>query len=71
MFCWQWPEDIQTQVVSFDNPTGTITNSDLEMEGLPLLWLALEETCDSLTEKWITFFGDNSPLISWITRLGS
>ena len=41
------------------------------MEGLPLLWLALEETCDSLTEKWITFFGDNSPLISWITRLGS
>ncbi len=42
VFQWQWPEDIRTQVVSFDNPAGNITNSDSEMAGLLILWLVIK-----------------------------
>jgi len=42
VFRWQWPKDIRSQLVSFKNPKGTITNSDLEMAGLLLLWLTME-----------------------------
>ena len=38
----QWPDDIRQQVVSFDNPSGTLTNSDLEMAGMVLHYLVLE-----------------------------
>jgi hypothetical protein len=71
VFRWQWPEDIRTQVVSFDNPAGNITNSDLEMAGLLILWLVIKGICGLLTEKRIALFGDNSPSISWVAHLGS
>ncbi len=71
VFRWQWPEDIRTQVVSLDNPAGTINNSDLEMAGLLLLWLVIEGICGSLAEKRIALFGDNFPLIGWVAHLGS
>ena len=29
----EWPKDVQELMVSEDNPTGTITNSDLECAG--------------------------------------
>lgn len=48
VFRLQWPKDISDNIVSDDNPTGTITNSDLEMAGLLMLWLVLlvmEEVC--------------------------
>ena len=38
----EWPPDIQQNVVSFDNPNGTITNSDLEMAGMLIHYLVLE-----------------------------
>ncbi len=63
---WEWPEDVRKQVISFDNTTGTITNLDLEMAGLLLLWLTIEGVCGSLQEKRIALFGDNSPLIGWV-----
>ncbi len=48
IFWWQWPKDICSDIITFENPQGTITNSDLEMAGLLLLWLAMEEVCGSL-----------------------
>jgi hypothetical protein len=51
VFQWQWPENIRTSVVSLKNPNGTITNSDLELAGLLMLWLAMEEVCGPLREK--------------------
>jgi hypothetical protein len=51
VFRWQWPEDIRSQIKMFENPKGTITNSDLEMAGLLLLWVAMEEVCGPLREK--------------------
>jgi hypothetical protein len=41
-----WPQDIRDALVSFDNPRGTITNSDLEMAGLLLHYLILECLAD-------------------------
>ena len=39
VFRLQWPPDITANVKSEANPQGTITNSDLELAGLVLLWL--------------------------------
>jgi hypothetical protein len=55
----------------FENPTGKITNLDLESAGLLLLWLAMEGVCGPLLEKQIELFGDNSPSIGWVARLAS
>ena len=43
VFRYQWPDDIMQDVVSEVNPTGRLTNSDLEMAGLLFLWLIMEE----------------------------
>ena len=41
------------------------------MAGLLILWLVLEGVCPSLREKHVTLFSDNSPTVSWVTRLAS
>jgi hypothetical protein len=69
VFQWQWPDDVRAQLISHENPKGTITNSDLEMAGLLLLWLTMEGVCGPLQEKRVAMFGDNSPSISWVERL--
>jgi len=60
-------KDIKTAT----NPEGRITNSDLEMAGLVLLWLTMEEVCGPLEEKRLTLFNANSPTIGWATKLAS
>jgi hypothetical protein len=50
---------------------GTISNSDLEMAGLLMLWLAIEGVCGLLQKKHITLFCNNSPSIGWAARLAS
>jgi len=72
IFWWQWPPDDVTQNIKMaENPGGKITNSDLEMAGLVLLWLTMEEICGPLEEKRLTLFNDNSPTIGWATKLAS
>ena len=71
VFRLQWPEDIKQNVVSKANPTGTITNSDLEMAGLMLLWLVMEAVCPSLNGAHVALFSDNSPTVHWVERLAS
>ncbi len=70
-FASEWPADIKKNIVSSSNPTGGLTKSDLEMAGLLMLWLVLEGVCPSLSEKHVTLFSDNSPTVSWVTRLAS
>jgi hypothetical protein len=44
------------------NKDRKITSSDLEMAGLPLLWLMIEHVCLCLlVEKKVALFSDNSP----------
>jgi hypothetical protein len=71
VFCLQWPQEISDDLVSFDNPGGRITNSNLEMAGLLLLWLCLEATAPDLAHKHIALFGDNLPTVSWVDKMAS
>jgi hypothetical protein len=71
IFRWQWPPDVTADIKTATNPTGRITNSDLEMAGLVLLWLTMEKVCGPLEEKRLTLLNDNSPTIGWATRLAS
>jgi hypothetical protein len=67
----QWPSDITENVKSDSNPNGTITNPDLEMAGLLIVFLVMEEVICNLREKNIALFSNNTPTVSWVTRLAS
>ena len=71
VFRLEWPEDIRQDIVSERNPSGSITNSDLEMAGLLLLWLVMEAVCPSLDGAHVALFSDNSPTVHWVERLAS
>ncbi len=47
------------------NPTIRLTDSNLEIAGLVILWLVIEGLCHNLNKKQITLFSDNSPTQSW------
>lgn len=68
---YKWPPDIQHSLVTKDNPTGMITDSDLKMAGLTLLYLVMESVLPDLKETNITLFSDNSPTVSWVDWLAS
>jgi hypothetical protein len=51
VFRYEWPDKIQLSIQMQNNPSGTITNSDLKMAGLLLLWLVMEKVCPPLTKK--------------------
>ena len=71
VFRGQWPLDIKHTLLTYDNPQGTITNSDLEMAGLLILWLVIEAICPNLRGKNVALFSDNTPTVSWVQRLAS
>jgi hypothetical protein len=71
VFCLQWPPDVTASVISESNPKGTITNSDLKLAGLVILWLMMEHVCGTLAEKRVALFSDNSPPVSWVQRMAS
>ncbi len=73
VFRWEWPDDIKVNMILFQNPKGTITNSDLEIVGPLILWLAMEGVCGDLQEKQVTLFTVNSPPppVGWVRRLAS
>ena len=71
VFRFEWPAEIQAKVQTQENPSGTITNSDLEMAGLLLVWLVMEAVVPSLRHKHVALLSDNSPSVSWVTRLAS
>ena len=57
-------------MVSFDNPTGTITNSDLEMAGMVLHYLVLEHDLVALQHvPHVAVWCDNMPKVSWTNKL--
>ena len=68
----QWPEDITKRLVSFKNPNGDINNSELEMAGVLLAWLVLEQIAPmSLQYSTVGIFCDNTPAVAWSNRLQS
>ena len=71
VFRYEWPPDIKASLVSFDNPCGTITNSDLEMAGLLMLYLIMEVVCNLIIGAHVALFSDNQPTVSWVKRLAA
>ena len=71
VFWVQWPQDITDAVISETNPNGTLTNNDLEMAGLLLLWLAIEEVCTDVNGSHVALFSDNTPTVGWVARMAS
>ena len=64
VFHLAWPEDIKELFHK-----GEITNSDLEMAGLLMLRLVMEEVCPKLRASHVALFSDNSPTIRCVKRL--
>ena len=71
VFRMEWPKEVRDQLQTEQNPGGKITNSDLEMAGLILLWLVIEHVVQDLRHKHILMLSDNSPSVSWMDRMAS
>ncbi len=69
VYCLPWPPDITANVVNKSNPQRTITNLDLELAGLVILWLMMEHICICLVEKRVVLFSNNSSSVSWVQRM--
>ena len=67
---YKWPQEVRDRLVSERNPTGDITNSDLEMAAEVLGWLVLE-ACVPLKHEHVGVCSDNMPTVSWATRWAS
>ena len=65
----QWPEDIQHQVVSDANPSGTITINDLELAALVLHWLVLERLNVVIKHQHVGLFCDNMSAVMWAYKM--
>ncbi len=71
VFHTQWPPDITANLVLVANPKVTITNFDLELAGLVILWLMMEHVCGPFKEKRVALFSNNSPTVSWVQQMAS
>ena len=58
-------EDIRTDLVSFDNLQGRITNSDLELAALVLQEATFPFICHSPTWRDPFTGSDNTPTVAW------
>ena len=67
----QWPLDITAAVVSESNPTGTLTNSDLEMAAIVLHLNTLECLAPTLRHKQVFVHSDNTPSVAWLTKMAT
>ena len=59
----EWPQEVKDALVTWNNPTGTITNSDLEMAAELLGWLVLEANVP-LRHEHVGLCSDNSATVS-------
>lgn len=64
-----FPKHIQQQLVSFANPSGAISNSDLELAGA-FLHLDCAAQCYDIRERTVKAATDNTPTLFW-SRKGS
>ena len=58
-------------VCTQENPDGPITNSDLELAGLLICWLVMEEVSPCLCHKPFRLYCNNSTAVSWVKRMAT
>ncbi len=51
VFQLEWPDDVKQNIISLSNPTGSLTNSNLEMAGLVMLWLIIKECAPTFAKN--------------------
>ena len=66
VFLLSWPDDIKELFHK-----GDITNSDLEMAGLLMLWIVMEEVFPKLRAAYVALFSENSSTIGWVKLLAA
>ena len=71
VFRVEWADDIKNNIKPADNPTGKITNSDLELAGALLQWLVIEEVCNLTLACHIALFSNNQNTVTWIEKLAA
>ena len=64
---YKWPKEVKEELVTYENPRGTITNSDLEMAAELLGWLVLESMVP-LRHEHVGLCLDNSSTVAWQMR---
>ena len=66
LYVWQapFPSSVQQALVSTDNPSSSITNSDLELAGTVVHEATLAAVHD-LRHCTIATFSDNTPAVAW------
>jgi hypothetical protein len=60
----QWPTSIASKLVSTSNPTGTITNSDLELAATIAQFDVLAQHCD-VRSHTVHNLSDNAATVAW------
>ena len=65
-----WPIPIHNTLVSFQNPSSTISNSNLEMAGMLLHYLVLKQLAP-LRHIHVAAWCDNTPTVSWTNKLSA
>ena len=59
-----FPNSVQSEVVSFSNPSGTINNSDLELAGTSAHLDVVAHAVD-IRERTVYTLTDNTPALAW------
>ena len=68
----EWPQDVRDQLVTSNNRKGKINISNLEMAGVLLAWIVLENISPiCLKHAHVGIFCDNTPAVAWATRLSA
>ena len=67
----EFPEDIQNELCTSENPKGSITMNDLELAGVILGWLVLEKLVPDLRFKHVGMNCDNSTAVAWSNKYRS
>jgi hypothetical protein len=66
-----FPPDIASDVVSLENPTGTITNSDLELAAEVFAVGIIMDRAATIKHVALGTLSDNTPTVGWIDRMAS
>ena len=66
VFRYKWPKDIQDMVCTQDNPKGPATNLDLELAGLLICWLVMEEVASYFYHKHVGLYFGNLSAVLWV-----
>jgi hypothetical protein len=66
-----FPHDITTNVISDDNPAGSITNSDLKLAAEVLAIGVILEEAPTIRHAPLGTLCDNTPTVSWVVKMAS